>query len=105
VGLAEIRLRGERQGPCRIYSSHFHTAGDTEEVWRPQFACFRWIHPSIDTYDAGRQKRRADLFIAMDVNRLVSIEFKYVRPQRTPGVSACATQVRQYLRITRPASL
>jgi hypothetical protein len=93
----ELAIQSRDELPCRIYSSHFHTAADPEEVWRQRFACFRWIHPCTDTYDAGGHRRRADLFIATDVNRLVSIEFKYVAPRRTPSVSGCASQVRQYL--------
>ena len=92
-----LGLKSRDELPCRIYSSHFHTTDDREEIWRQRFACFRWIHPSADTFDRGNHRRRADLFIATQINRLVSVEFKYVTPGQKPSANACARQVRQYL--------
>src|SRR5262245_57670607 len=37
-----LRLRSRHEIPCRIYSSHFHTTGETEDVWRQFFASFCW---------------------------------------------------------------
>jgi hypothetical protein len=93
-----LGLKSRYEIPCRVYSSHFHTVDDTEEVWRQRFACFLWTHPRSDTFDKGGHRRRADLFIATDINRIVSIEFKYVAPNCRPPVRACAQQVRQYLK-------
>lgn len=50
----------------------------------------------VATDDDGHS-RRADLFIAVDKTRLVSIEFKYLRAKSRPAVPACVRQIRQHL--------
>ena len=81
----------------RCYSSHFHTTDDTEMEWKRKWFLFRRTHASVDTLDTGNQSRRADLFIAAQNNCLISIEFKYVAPRRSPNVVAVLKQVRQHL--------
>jgi hypothetical protein len=51
----------------------------------------------VDTQDAEKHSRRADLFIVAPNAALVSIEVKYVAAGRTPSVRQCVSQVRQHL--------
>jgi hypothetical protein len=57
---------------------------------------FKHAHPDVDTHDAGHS-RRADLFVSIGKAAIVSIEFKYLRPNRTPAVTGCVGQIRQHL--------
>lgn len=79
----------------RVYSSHFHTTSDREAVWKTRWEEFSRAHPDVDTDDNGHS-RRADLFISMGKD-LVSIEFKYVRPNSKPAAQACVNQILQHL--------
>ena len=80
----------------RIYSSHFHTASGGQREWKSRWTEFRLTHADVDTDDEGHS-RRADLFISMGKTRLVSIEFKYLRPNRKPASQECVRQIRQHL--------
>jgi hypothetical protein len=81
---------------CHIYSSHFHTTSDEEDHWKKLWNEFRRAYPDVDTNEESHS-RRADLFISLGRDRLVSIEFKYLPANRKPAVLSCVRQVRQHL--------
>lgn len=78
----------------RIYSSHFHTTDDLE--WEKLWKAFRETNPDVDVRDSEGHRRRADLFIDLGRGRLVSIDFKYVKPGRLPDVRTCERQLSLY---------
>ncbi len=86
------RLTGQDL-PATVQSSHFHSSNYSEEAWKKLWLAFRAQHPDVDT---GRH--RADLFVATRSGELVSFEFKYCGPRRTPSVKGCVRQMRRYLR-------